>query len=235
MRILDILAGRTRPAQANLDALFGLSTAFITLEASQSLVPSGEAGVCYKPAAGQPFARTTDEMESLLGLAGGPIKVREETDQYGFHWVVIGAGPGAGSGTGTGGGGAGSGTSAGAGPNLDPVLDSDTGLASDSGDPEALVNQVHVVNMTLEEDGFGPQLLCSVFGFRPSAAGASAHATAYIVYLYKRGTFYPFIPLHGKEQRDVSSELLLADVLAEDLKIEKDKERWMALWELPIH
>jgi hypothetical protein len=210
MKILDILAGRTRPAQANLDALFGLSTAFITLEASESsLVPSGEAGVCYKPAAGQPFARTSEEMESLLGLAGGPIKVREETDQYGFHWVVIGSGP--------------------------VTAASSSGLSTDTDDPQALVNQIHVVNMTLEEDGFGPQLLCSVFGFRPAGAGPSARATVYLVYLYKRGTFYPFVPLPGREQRDVSTELLLGDVLAEDLKIEKDKERWMALWDLPIH
>ena len=33
----------------------------------------------------------------------------------------------------------------------------------------------------------------------------------------------------------METELVLGNVLAEDLKIEKDKERWMALWELPIH
>jgi hypothetical protein len=202
MKIFDILAGRTRPAQANLDALFALSSAFITLDASESLVPSGEAGVCYKPSAGQSFARTAAEMESLLGLGGGPTKVREQTDQYGFHWVVIGA----------------------------SSADSDPG----TGDPQALVNQIHVVNSTLEEEGFGPQLLCSVFGFRP-AGGGSRSATVYVVYLYKRGTFYPFVPLSGREKRDVETELRLGIVLAEDLKIEKDKERWMALWELPIH
>jgi hypothetical protein len=209
VKLLDILAGRTKPAQADLDALFGLSSAFITLEASESLVPTGEAGVCYKPAAGQPFARTAEEMESLLGLGGGPTKVREETDQYGFHWVVIGAG----------------------------------GAQSD---PQELVTEVHVVNTTLQEQGFGPQLLCSVFGFRQSSAGASssaagasssagAPASVYIVYLYKRGTFYPFVPLAGREQRDVETELKLGITLAEDLKIEKDKQNWMALWGLPVH
>ena len=200
MKLFDILAGRTKPAQADLEALFGLPSAFITLEASESLVPSGEAGICYKPASGQPFAQTAEEMESLLGLGGGPTKVREETDQYGFHWVVIGAG-------------------------------------GDASDPEALVNQVHLVNTTLQEQGFGPQLLCSVFGFRPVAggAGSGAPATTYLVYLYKRGTFYPFVPLPGREQRDVATELKLGNVLAEDLKIEKDKANWMALWGLPVH
>jgi hypothetical protein len=202
MRILDILAGRTKPAQADLDALFGLSSAFITLEASQSLVPTGEAGVCYKPAAGQPFAQTAEEMESLLGLGGGPTKVREETDQYGFHWVVIGSAVGGG----------------------EPAAD-----------PQELVNQVHLVNTTLQEQGFGPQLLCSVFGFRPKAAAAGSPATTYVVYLYKRGTFYPFVPLPGREQRDPETELVLSLAVAEDLKIEKDKANWMALWGLPVH
>jgi hypothetical protein len=197
MKILDILAGRTKPAQADLEALFGLPSAFITLQASRSLVPSGEGGVCYKPAAGQPFAETADEMESLLGLGDGPTKVREETDQYGFHWVVIGSG-------------------------------------KDTSDPQALVNQVHLVNTTLEDKGYGPQLLCSVFGFRPESA-AGAQASTYIVYLYKRGTFYPFVPLAGREQRDVETELTLGILLAEDLKIEKDKANWMALWGLPVH
>ncbi len=220
MKILDILAGRTKPAQADLDALFGLSGAFITLEASESLVPSGEGGVCYKPAAGQVFAHTAQEMESLLGLGGGPTKVREETDQYGFHWVVLGQG-------------AGGAASASAGGAVD-------GAGSAPGDdPQALVNQVHLVNSTLQEQGFGPQLLCSVFGFRPATAAAatagSTRATAYIVYLYKRGTFYPFVPLPGREQRDVETELRLSIVLADDLKVEKDKANWMALWGLPVH
>lgn len=204
MKILDILAGRTKPAQADLEALFGLPSAFITLEASEALVPTGEAGVCYKPAAGQPFAHTTEEMDSLLGLGGGPTKVHEETDQYGFHWVVIGSEPGG----------------------------SDAG---GNGDPQALVNQVHLVNTTLQDEGFGPQLLCSVFGFRPTSAGAGAAASTYLVYLYKRGTFYPFVPLPGREQRAVETELRLSVVLAEDLKIEKDKANWMALWGLPVH
>jgi len=55
------------------------------------------------------------------------------------------------------------------------------------------------------------------------------------VYLYKRGTFYPFVPLGGHERRDQEAELLLENVLGNDLKIEKEKERWMALWGLPVH
>jgi hypothetical protein len=196
VRLLDILAGRTKPAQANLDVLFGLTGANVTLQASEALVPSGEGGVCYKPVAGQPFARTVDEMSALLSVGGGPPTVREETDQYGFHWVVVGA--------------------------------------ADNSDPDALVNQIHVVNSTLQDDGFGPSLLCSVFGYRPEASPGTP-ATVYLVYLYKRGSFYPFVPVAGSERRDVDTELKLSFVLKDDLKIEPTKENWMALWGLPVH
>jgi hypothetical protein len=203
VRFFDILLGRTKPADANLDALFGLPGAVITLDASEGLEPSCRAGVCYKPSAGQPFVQTTKEFEQLLGLSAG-ASVSESTDQFGYHWVVI----------------------------SDP-------------DFQALVNEVHVVNSTLDEQGYGPQLLCSVFGFRPKeevtgggspspSGGLQARATTYLVYLFKRGTFYPFIPLPGKESRDLESEMRLQQVLAEDLKIEADKERWMALWGLPV-
>lgn len=192
VKIVDVLLGRTKPIQANLDNLFGLSGAFITLEASSSLVPSGEAGVCYKPMAGQPFVKTTEEIEGLLTVGGDPATVRQEPDQFGYHWIVL-----------------------------------------SGNDPQTLVTQCHMVNTSLAEEGYGPQLLCSVFGFGPKAAAGTA--STYLVYLYKRGTFYPFVPLGGHERRDQEAELVLADVLGNDLKIEKEKERWMALWGLPVH
>lgn len=199
MRFFDVLLGRTKPADANLDALFGLPGAVITLEAAEAMEPSGQAGICYKPSAGQPFVKTTEEFEQLLGLSA-EVKVSESSDQYGYNWVVI----------------------------TDP-------------DFQALVNEVHVVNSTLEEQGYGPQLLCSVFGFRPMPQGGdasqapSAAATLYLVYLYKRGAFYPFVPLPGKERRDLESEMRLQNVLDGELKVEKDKERWMPLWGVPVH
>jgi len=71
MGFLDALLGRTKPAQPNLDHLFGLPGARITLEASEGLVPSGEAGVCFKPAAGEEFAAAETEIAALLDLGDG--------------------------------------------------------------------------------------------------------------------------------------------------------------------
>ena len=100
------------------------------------------------------------------------------------------------------------------------------------GDPdlEDLVTSVHLVNSTLEQHGFGPQLLCSVFGFAgPPDRGRSC----YLVYLYKRGTFYPFAPRDG-ERRDNELELQLRATLGTDLPIEPELARWFALWGIPI-
>ncbi|MGA2528181.1 MAG: hypothetical protein ABSG36_03345 [Acidimicrobiales bacterium] len=202
MKLFDVLLGRTKPAQPNLDHLFGLPGAQITLEASLGLRPTGAAGVCFKPAAGQQFAQTTSEVEQLLDLGEG-VKVHEESDSYGYRWIVV--------------------------------------EDNDFGD---LINEVHVVNTTLEDHGWGPQLLCSVFAFSPIAGGASDPAGAaggakvagtYLVYLYKRGTFYPFVPLPSAEKRDSERERLLNVTLATDLAIEPDLERWFPLWGLPVH
>jgi hypothetical protein len=97
-------------------------------------------------------------------------------------------------------------------------------------DPEMedLVTSAHLVNSTLEQYGFGPQLLCSVFAF--SASGGQRF---HLVYLYKRGTFYPFAPLGG-ERRDNELELRVKAILEGDLPIEPELGRWFALWGLPL-
>jgi hypothetical protein len=98
-------------------------------------------------------------------------------------------------------------------------------------DPEMedLVTSVHLVNSTLEQHGFGPQLLCSVFAFTAGSGGQRFH----LVYLYKRGTFYPFAPLGG-ERRDNELELRVKATLGGDLPIEPELARWFALWGLPL-
>ena len=54
-----------------------------------------------------------------------------------------------------------------------------------------------------------------------------------LVYLLKQGTFYPFAP-SGPHQRDNELELRVKSFLSDDLAMEKDLSRWMALWDLPV-
>ncbi|HSR27679.1 MAG TPA: hypothetical protein VLR51_04420, partial [Actinomycetes bacterium] len=189
MKFLDALLGRSRPKQPQLDALFGVTGAAITLEASAGTKSTGEAAVCFKPASGQSFAAASEELHGLLELAvkeaGSTLRVTD--DRYGYRWVVL----------------------------SDPEM-------------EDLVTSAHLVNSTLEQHGFGPQLLCSVFGFADQR-GRRCH----LVYLYKRGTFYPFAPLDG-ERRDNELELQVRAALGTDLPIEPELTRWFALWGIPL-
>jgi len=200
MGFLDALLGRSKPAQANLDRLFALPSAAIDLDAVAGLRSSGRAGVCFKPATGAVFAEIEAEVTAILDVRddGGP------------------GAPSAASGP----------ASTGWSRQTDQygyewiVLEAD-GL-------EDLVNRVHVVNTSLEDKGYGPQLLCSVFGL----AGSDGRR-CYLVYLYKRGTFYPFAPT-GTESRDNELELKLRSVIGEQLPMESDLSRWFPLWGLPV-
>jgi hypothetical protein len=97
----------------------------------------------------------------------------------------------------------------------------------DPGDPEGLVTDLHAVNSSLELGGFGPQLLCTIMAFRDAQDRSLG-----LVYLYKRGTFYPFAPLGG-ERRDNALELQIRGALGADLKIEPDLGRWFPVWGAP--
>jgi len=214
MKLFDTLLGKTKPVKPNLDALFSLPSAAITLQTAAGLVPNGKAGVCFKPPAGQPFEEVQHEVEQLLAMddsaagatrasssgaggsaPGGSVVVHHEADSYGYRWIVL------------------------AGTDIDD-----------------LVTRVHMVHSSLAEAGWGPQLLCSVVGFGPGGDPGVESAVSrpvYLVYLAKRGTFYPFVPT-GKEQRDPELELRLKSFIAGDLPVEPDLERWFPLWDMPI-
>jgi hypothetical protein len=96
-----------------------------------------------------------------------------------------------------------------------------------SDDLEALVTDLHAVNSALVDNGFGPQLLCTLVAFRDDEERSLA-----LVYLFKRGTFYPFAPT-ANEHRDNSLELQVKGVIGDDLKFEPDLARWFPVWGAP--
>jgi hypothetical protein len=166
------------------------------------------------------------EVVKLLAM-DGTDGFRKTEDSYGYHWLVI-----------------------------------------EDSDIEELVTRVHLVNSSLADAGWGPQLLCSVFGVAeladqgtgdespeltesldeaqpsvgtgtdplPEPTAGPGHvvpSTAFLVYLFKRGSFYPFIP-DGTEKRDTEKELRLKSLVAADLVVEPDLDRWFPLWDLPV-
>ena len=89
MGLLDSILGRSRPKQANLDALFAVPSAAITLRAAVGLVPTGLGAVCYRPAGGAAFAQAEQEIVELLRGAADAPDVRLEHDEFGFTWLVV--------------------------------------------------------------------------------------------------------------------------------------------------
>lgn len=100
----------------------------------------------------------------------------------------------------------------------------------DNPDLTSLCTGLHAVNTSLEEQGFGPGLLCSVVPFVAPDAQGGRHVG--LVYLYKQGTFYPFAP-SGPQSRDNILELQVRDTLAKELPMEQDLSRWLAIWGAP--
>ena len=61
-----------------------------------------------------------------------------------------------------------------------------------------------------------------------------AREPLYVIYNFKRGTFYPFVPAGGDQQRDNERELVLKAQLSGELPIEPELSRWFPLWGIPI-
>jgi hypothetical protein len=97
----------------------------------------------------------------------------------------------------------------------------------DPADVAGLVTDLHAVNATLQDNGFGPALLCSLVGL-----AAEDGRRLGLVYLYKRGTFYPFAPT-GPQQRDTAFELQARSAVGADLPVEQDLSRWFPVWSAP--
>ncbi|MGW5661035.1 PspA-associated protein PspAB [Streptomyces sp. NPDC003758] len=192
MGLLDILLGRTKPVAPDLDQLFALPSAAITLEAAAGFTPTGTGAVCFATVEGGAFTQANREVQALLDAdtdrTGPPVELQR--DDYGYSWLVSRRTP-------------------------DQL--------------SALVNDLHAVNSAMEVNGFGPQLLCSVAGFQDTSGRRLG-----LVYLYKRGTFYPFAPLAGQgERRDNALELQIKATLGNDLRIEQDLGRWFPIWGTP--
>lgn len=192
MGFWEVLTGRSRPKPANLDALFLVPSAAITLQTTLGLEPTGQGSVCYRAATGAGFAQTQEDALELLASTPDAPPVQTSVDSFGYTWLQV------------------------------------CRAAEVEGTPDisGLCTDLHAVNTTLEAQGFGPGLLCSLVPFvQPGGRRVG------LVYLYKQGTFYPFAPV-GPQERDNLLEISVRDALAAELPFEP-MSGWMALWGAP--
>lgn len=189
MGLWESVLGRSKPKQPDLNSLFLVPSAAITLQAGLGLQPTGSGSVCFRAAAGAAFAQTQDDVVALIRDDDQAPEVRTTQDSYGFTWLVV---------------------------------------DGDPGDVAGLCTDLHAVNASLQAQGFGHGLLCTVVPFADHAGRRVG-----LVYLYKQGTFYPFAPVPGEQRRDNLLELQLRDALAGELPMEKDLQRWLAVWDAP--
>jgi hypothetical protein len=184
------LLGRNKKTAPNLDALFGVPSAAISLEAALGLRPTGVGAVAVKITEGAAYSAAHDEAESLLRFDSA-AQIEDTQDDFGFRWTTVRT------------------------------------QAEGLGD---MVTALHGANTTYAGAGFGTALLCTTIGFAGEVDGRQR--TLALVYLYKRGTFYPFAPT-GPQQRDSAFELQVRGALGADLPIEADLARWFPVWGAP--
>jgi len=93
---LDVLLGRTKPVEPDLDQLFGLPSAAITLQAAIGLTPTGAGSVCFAAIEGGAFAQVQQEVRSLLDADSqrGGTPVEFSRDSYGYSWLLSRRDPG---------------------------------------------------------------------------------------------------------------------------------------------
>lgn len=96
-------------------------------------------------------------------------------------------------------------------------------------DLDGLVAGINAVASSIEAGGYGERLLCAVFAFRDPDG-----RRLYWIYNFKRGSFYPFVPGPGAQQRDNERELVLRAQAQRELPIEPELSRWFALWGIPV-
>lgn len=89
MGLRDALFGRTKQVPPQLDNIFALPAAALTLQSELDLVSSGEAGLCFKAGSGESSRLSDADIIELLNFDAPAGSITLATDDLGFKWLVI--------------------------------------------------------------------------------------------------------------------------------------------------
>lgn len=89
--LLGVRAEADATRAADPEDLFGMSTAYLTMEADLGYVPAGAAALCFSAVDSTDFADAVDEVETILraGEAETGTEFQRHEDDHGYHWVVL--------------------------------------------------------------------------------------------------------------------------------------------------
>ncbi|MXV62896.1 hypothetical protein GS429_12625 [Natronorubrum sp. JWXQ-INN-674] len=183
--VLGLRAETDARRDADPDDLFGMSTAYLTMEADLGYNSLDVGALCFSGVDSSSFRDAVDEVEAILeaGREDTGTEFAVTSDDHGYHWVVL-----------------------------------------EDSNPEDLITSMHFAADTFIEHGYGSRLLAALFAYEGRGGDP-----AYWIYSFRRGAFYPFAPLPGRE-RDSSTEFKLEAALDGELEIEREKEYWYPLW-----
>lgn len=89
MGLWEAMSGRSKPKEANLDALFLVPSAAITLQTAAGILPTGAGSVCFRAASGAAFAQTQADVVELINADANAPDVSVSQDRFGFTWLVV--------------------------------------------------------------------------------------------------------------------------------------------------
>jgi hypothetical protein len=88
---LGMSAETSATRDADPDDLFGMSTAYLTMEADLGFEPANAAALCFSGVDSTDFADAVEEVEAILdaGEVETGTKARFVDDSHGYQWVVL--------------------------------------------------------------------------------------------------------------------------------------------------
>jgi hypothetical protein len=88
-RFWGAITGRTTPKQANLDSLFLVPSASVTLQTAAGFTPTGTGSVCFRAPEGAAYQQIQDDVLTLLRDDADKPDVQVHRDDFGFTWLVV--------------------------------------------------------------------------------------------------------------------------------------------------
>ena len=91
MGLFDVLRGKPKATRPNLDRIFAMTTAEMTLKINLEMEPQPVSGVCFRPVDMSLFTQVMQEIDELIHEGDGhdATTTRREKDDHGFQWIVI--------------------------------------------------------------------------------------------------------------------------------------------------